>query len=113
MEGGSSPQAPKEETLRQHVLMDPELPVPMGTACRRPSVTDQSKASDHLSHQDAGSNESHLDWARDWLVMINGTKTEVTCFSLSPKRQEFILQINGQEIHQQDSAVDLGAKLEN
>ena len=41
------------------------------------------------------------DWAKEWLVMINRTKTEATCFSLSPKREEFILQINGQEIRQQ------------
>ena len=32
------------------------------------------------------------DWAKEWLVMINRTKTEATCFSLSPKREEFILQ---------------------
>ena len=107
MEGGSSLQAPKEESLRQHVLMDPVLlipeistsqawwtdqlfsenqksptrwshlihslhfchwwhlwpavlPHPTGAACRRPSVMDQSRACDHRSHQDAGSNESHL-----------------------------------------------------
>ena len=27
------------------------------------------------------------DWAKEWLVMINRTKTEATCFSLSPKRR--------------------------
>ena len=42
-------------------------------------------------------------WAKVWLVMISRTKTEATCFSLSPKREEFILQISGQEIHQQDT----------
>ena len=52
------------------------------------------------------------DWAKEWLVMINRTKTEATCFSLSPKREEFILQINGQEIHQQDTQTYLGVKLE-
>ena len=36
------------------------IPCPMGAACRQPSVMDQSRASDHHSHQDAGSNESHL-----------------------------------------------------
>ena len=36
------------------------LPHPTGAACRRPSVVDQSRASDHHSHQDVGSNESHL-----------------------------------------------------
>ena len=35
------------------------------------------------------------DWAKEWLVMVNRTKTEATCFSLSLKREEFILQING------------------
>ena len=53
------------------------------------------------------------DWAKDWLVMINRTKTEATRFSLSPKREEFILQINEQEIHQQDTPTYLGVKLEN
>ena len=51
------------------------------------------------------------DWAKEWLVMINRTKTEATCFSLSPKREEFILQINGQKIHQQDTTY-LGVKLD-
>ena len=50
------------------------------------------------------------DWAKEWLVRINRTKTEATCFSLSPKREEFILQINGQEIHQQDTPTYLGMK---
>ena len=31
------------------------------------------------------------DWTKEWLVMINRTKTEATCFSLSPKREVFIL----------------------
>ena len=52
------------------------------------------------------------DWANERLVMINRTKTEATCFSLSPKREEFILQINGQEIHQQDTPMYLGVKLD-
>ena len=33
---------------------------PAGAACRQSSIMDQSRASDHRSHQDAGSNESHL-----------------------------------------------------
>ena len=53
-----------------------------------------------------------LDWAKEWLVMINRTKTEAICCSLSPKREEFILQINGQEIHQQDIPTYLGVKLD-
>ena len=52
------------------------------------------------------------DWAKEWLVMINRTKYEATCYSLSPKREEFILQINGQEIHQQDTPTYLGVKLD-
>ena len=52
------------------------------------------------------------DWAKEWLVMINRTKTEATCFSLSPKREELILQINGQKIHQQDTPTYLGVKLD-
>ena len=43
--------------------------------------------------------------------MINRTKTEATCSSVSPKREEFILQINEQEIHQQDTTTYFGAKL--
>ena len=46
------------------------------------------------------------------LVMINRTKTVATCFSLSPKREELILQINGQEIHLQDTPTYLGVKLD-
>ena len=52
------------------------------------------------------------DWATEWLVIVNRTKTEATCLSLSPTREEFILQINGQEIHQQDTPTYLGVKLE-
>ena len=52
------------------------------------------------------------DWAKEWLVVMNRTKTEATCFSLSPRREEFILQINGQEIHQQDTPTYLGVKLD-
>ena len=48
-------------------------------------------------------------WAKEWLVMI---KTEVTCFSLSPKRDEFILQINRQEISQQDTLAYVVVKLD-
>ena len=31
------------------------------------------------------------DWAKEWSVMINRSKTAATCFFLSPKREEFIL----------------------
>nr|KAG5709635.1 hypothetical protein BaRGS_001685 [Batillaria attramentaria] len=33
------------------------------------------------------------NWAREWMVSINRTKTENTCFSLSPKKEVFNLQI--------------------
>ena len=52
------------------------------------------------------------DWAKEWLVLINRTMTEATCVSLSPKREEFILQISGQEIHEQDTPTYLGVKLD-
>ena len=52
------------------------------------------------------------DWVEEWLVMINRTKTEATCFSLSPKREEFILQINRREIHQQDTPTYLAVTLD-
>ena len=52
------------------------------------------------------------EWTKEWLIMVNRTKTEATCFSLSPKREEFILQINGQEIHSQDTPTYLRVKLD-
>ena len=52
------------------------------------------------------------DWVEERLVMINRTKTEATCFSLSPKREEFIQQINEREIHQQDTPTYLGVTLD-
>ena len=50
------------------------------------------------------------DWAKEWLVMINRTKT--TCFSLSPKREEFILQISGQEVERTAGLLSLGERRE-
>ena len=73
---------------------------------------DQSRASDHCSHQDAGSNEPHLRLGKRVVGNDQQNQTEATCFSLSPKREEFILQINGQEIHQQDTPTYLGVKLD-
>ena len=150
MEGGSSLQAPKEESLWQHVLMDPELLVPE-ISTSQTWWTDQTvKIREGVSQGGVisptlfiifiddicGQLSSHIpralhaddlalwtkaeqvitaairmqeamnlnsDWAKEWLVIINRTKTEATYFSLSPKREEFILQINGQEIHQQDT----------
>ena len=52
------------------------------------------------------------DWAKEWSVMINRTKAEATYLSLSLKREEFILQINGQQIHKQDTPTHLGMKLD-
>ena len=52
------------------------------------------------------------NWAREWLVTINRTKTEATCFSLSPKREVFTLSVNNQEIPQQDNPTYLGVKLD-
>ena len=47
--------------------------------------------------------------------MMNRTKTEATCFFLSPRREKFIRQIGGQVIHRQDTStypeVLLGRKL--
>nr|KAG5696843.1 hypothetical protein BaRGS_030967 [Batillaria attramentaria] len=43
------------------------------------------------------------NWAREWMVSINRTKTETTCFSLSPKKEVFNLQIEGTDIPQQDT----------
>ena len=93
-------------------LMTSVISCPPGAACRRPSVMDQSRASDRGSHQDAGSNESHIRQGKKWLVMISRTKIEATCFSRFPKRGKFILQINGQEIHQQDAPTYLRVELD-
>ena len=53
-----------------------------------------------------------LDWAKRWFVLSNKTKTEAICFSLFPKREAFTLQINGQEIHQQDTPMYIGVKID-
>ena len=137
MAGGSSLQAPKEESLRQHILMDPELLVPeismsqawwtdqlfsenqrrsptrwshlthclyyfhwwhlrptvlahpTGAACRQPSIMDQSRASDHHSHQDAGSNESHLRLGKR--VAGNDQRNQDWSHLLLPVSQERIV----------------------
>ena len=38
------------------------------------------------------------DWAKEWLAMIYRTKTGATCFLLSPRREELILQIDGHAV---------------
>ena len=51
-------------------------------------------------------------WADEWLVTINKKKTEATVFSLSPKKEEVNLKINGESIPQQDTPTYLGVKLD-
>ncbi|KAK7115386.1 hypothetical protein V1264_001263 [Littorina saxatilis] len=56
---------------------------------------------------------NHLsDWAKEWMVTINRTKTEATCCSLSPKKEEFTLRLDGQNIPQQETPTYLGVKLD-
>ena len=50
MKGGSSLQAPKDECLQQHVLMDPELLVPE-ISTNQASRTDQLFSENQESHK--------------------------------------------------------------
>ena len=52
------------------------------------------------------------NWVSEWMVTINRTKTEATCFSLSPKKEVFNLQIESKDIPQQDTLTYLGVKLD-
>ena len=52
------------------------------------------------------------NWADRWMVSINRTKTEATCFFLVPKKEAFTLQIKGQVIPQQGNPTYLGVKLD-
>jgi ribonuclease HI len=51
-------------------------------------------------------------WAQEWMVTINRTKTEATCFSLSTKKEQFSLKINGEDVPQQDTTKYLGVTLD-
>ena len=48
------------------------------------------------------------NWADEWMVTINRIKTESTIFSLSTKKETFILKIENDEIPQQDTPTYLG-----
>ena len=52
------------------------------------------------------------NWSKEWLVSINKTKTETTCFSLSPKKEKFTLKLEDAEVPQQDIPTYLGVKLD-
>ena len=62
------------------------LPHPMSAACRWPSVMDQRRASDYRSHQDAGSNESHLRLGKR--VVGNDQQNQDWSHLLLPASQE-------------------------
>lgn len=51
-------------------------------------------------------------WAKDWKVEINSTKTVATCFSLAYKKETFRLQIDNQELPQSDTPTYLGVTLD-
>ena len=51
-------------------------------------------------------------WAKDWLVEINRTKTESTCFSLATSKEEWTLKLDGANIPKQDTPTYLGVKLD-
>ena len=52
------------------------------------------------------------EWAKKWLVEINKTKTESTCFSLSPEKWKETLKLDGQEIPKQATPTYLGVKMD-
>ena len=56
--------------------------------------------------------DSISSWAQEWFVQINHKKTEATCFSLSPKEEEFSLKVNGEKVQKQDNPTYLGVKLD-
>lgn len=47
-------------------------------------------------------------WTKDWLVSINTTKTTFTVFSLSSKKQEAKLTLNGQRLTEEPTPTYLG-----
>ena len=51
-------------------------------------------------------------WSQEWLVEINKTKTESTCFSLSPEKWKETLKLDGQEIPKQATPTYLGVKMD-
>ena len=56
--------------------------------------------------------DSISKWAKDWLVEINRTKTESTCFSLATSKEEWTLKLDGADIPKQDTPTYLGVKLD-
>ena len=64
------------------------------------------------SHRMQESMNSISEWANRWLVTINRIKTVATCFSLSPNKEKFSLQIDGEEVPQQDTPTYLGVTLD-
>jgi len=56
--------------------------------------------------------ESITAWSKEWLVTINRTKTETTCFSLSPKQENYTLLIDGEPIPHENNPIYLGVKLD-
>ena len=51
-------------------------------------------------------------WSTDWLVEINKTKTEATCFSLSTSKEKWTLKLEGVDIPKQDTPTYLGVKMD-
>ena len=52
------------------------------------------------------------EWSKEWLVEINKTKTESTCFSLSPEKWKETLKLDGQAIPKQATPTYLGVKMD-
>ena len=52
------------------------------------------------------------DWAEEWMVTINKNKTQATCFSLSTKKEQYNLHLQGGNIPQQETPTYLGVTLD-
>ena len=72
-------------------------------------------AAEHLSTASFRMQEAlnHVgNWASDWGVEINTTKTVTTVFSLSSLPETVKLEMNGRELQQEDTPTYLGVKLD-
>ena len=72
-------------------------------------------ASDHLStatHRMQDAINKIEEWATEWGVEINTTKTVTTVFSLSPQPEVAKIQMKGRDLKQEDTPTYLGVKLD-
>ena len=48
------------------------------------------------------------DWAKEWMVTMDRTKTEATCFSFCPKKEDFNIRTDGHDVPPQYTPIQLG-----